>query len=113
MPRTKESVVKKLKAAEMEMNSLFISKAVVIRLFGIYGGSRAKAERVYVAMSEGYGNYLSTHGLVDPGMGGIPRAFALDYLALYGITPENIAKDLKSREAEEEKKTADDTNKED
>lgn len=111
MPRTKESVVKKLKTAEMEMNSLFISKAVVIRLFGIYGGSRAKAEQVYGAMSEGYVNYLATHGLVDPGMGGIPRAFALDYLALYGITPENIAKDLKSREAEEGKIV--DTNKED
>lgn len=111
MPRTKESVAKKLKTAEVEMNSLFISRAVVIRLFGIYGGSRAKAEQVYGAMSAGYSEYLASHGLVDPGTGGIPRAFALDYLAMYGITPENIAKDLKSREVEGEKIV--DTNKED
>lgn len=102
MSRTNESVVMKLRKASVEINSLFITRAMVVRVFGIYGGSRAKAEQVYGAMSKNYETYLNAHGLVNPGLGGIPRSIALDYLALFGITPEAIEKDLKGREAGKE-----------
>lgn len=102
MSRTNDSVIMKLREASVEINSLFITKAMVVRFFGIYGGSRAKAEQAYGAMSKNYEAYLDAHGLVNPGLGGIPRSIALDYLALFGITPEAIDRDLKVREADKE-----------
>lgn len=97
MSVTSRSVLMKLEQAKEEVHSLFITRPMVIRFFGIYGGSRESAEKVYKAMEDTYQKYLEKNDLINPGTKGVPNDIAMSYLKNYGITAEKICQDYENR----------------
>ena len=96
----KRDVVGRLRRAAVDIDSLFLTRPMVINILTVYGGSREKACSAFDAMAKSYADYLTRKNLANPGIDGIPNRFAQEYLSLLGITQERIIADLRNREKE-------------
>ncbi len=92
----KRNIAKRLDQAWKDINSVSITRPMVVRLLTIYGGNREQACKVYESMEQDYVTYLKARGLVNPGTLGIPNAVALEKLKLYGITKTAIRSAMES-----------------
>lgn len=90
----KRNTEKRLEQAWNDINSICLTRPMVVRLFSIYGGNRDKAVLAYQNMEKSYMEYLKKKGLINPGCVGVPNTIALPFLEMYGITKETVKEAL-------------------